>query len=95
MKFKKENYEIMADVLKAMAHPTRMFIVEVLNEREECVKDLTKMIGDDISTVSKHLSKLKSAGIITSEKRGNCVYYKLVCKCVMTFFSCVTSVIEK
>jgi len=94
MKFDKERYEMMAEIVKAMAHPTRMFIVDVLNEEEKCVRELTELIGDDISTVSKHLSKLKSAGILQSEKRGNCVYYRLVTKCVMNFFNCVINVIE-
>ena len=95
MKYEKERYQIMADIVKAMSHPTRMYIVDELNIGEKCVRDLTEMIGDDISTVSKHLSKLKSAGIVKSEKRGNCVYYQLMTPCVMSFFNCVINVIEK
>ncbi|MDZ7794685.1 MAG: hypothetical protein U5P10_13655 [Spirochaetia bacterium] len=41
------------------------------------------MIGADISTVSKHLSLLKAAGIVRREKQGTHVYYSLTCPCVI------------
>ena len=59
------KYDARAKIVKAMAHPTRLFIVDELSRRgERCVCDLTEMIGADISTVSKHLSLLKAAGIV-------------------------------
>lgn len=87
-------FEAQAAVIKAMAHPTRLFIVDQLSRGERCVCELTEMIEADISTVSKHLSVLKNAGIVRDEKRGTQVYYTLTMPCVMNFFSCVRSVIE-
>jgi ArsR family transcriptional regulator len=87
-------YTAQADVLKAMAHPTRLFIVDQLSRGEKNVGDLTAMIRSDVSTVSKHLSVLKNAGIIKDEKRGTQVFYTLGMPCVMNFFSCVQSVIK-
>ena len=87
-------YENRVRVVKAMAHPTRMFIVDELSRGERCVCDLTEMIGVDISTVSKHLSILKTAGILEDEKRGNQVFYRLRVPCIMDFFRCVESVLE-
>ena len=55
---------------------------------------LTDMVGDDISTVSKHLAVLKNAGIVADEKRGTQVFYSLRVPCVLNFFSCVESVLE-
>jgi ArsR family transcriptional regulator len=52
------------------------------------------MIGSDTSTVSKHLSVLKSAGIIKDEKRGSQVYYTLKCPCVLNFFTCIENVLQ-
>jgi ArsR family transcriptional regulator len=72
-----------AKVLKALAHPTRLFIVEELAKSEHCVCELTEMIGADTSTVSKHLSVLKSAGIVQDDKRGLMVYYRLANPCVL------------
>lgn len=83
-----------ARIMKAMAHPTRLFIVDELSREERCVCELTDMIGADISTVSKHLSVLKNAGIVQDDKRGSQVFYSLRVPCVLNFFSCVESVIE-
>jgi DNA-binding transcriptional ArsR family regulator len=83
-----------ARVLKAMAHPTRLFIIEELDKDERCVCDLTEQIGADVSTVSKHLSVLKQAGIVIDDKRGNQVFYRLRVPCILNFFGCVESVLE-
>ena len=83
-----------ADILKALAHPTRLLIVEELADGERCVCELTDMVGADISTVSKHLSVLKSAGIVADDKRGSQVWYRLRCPCVMAFLTCVETVLE-
>jgi len=89
---KDARYEHMAMVMKAMAHPTRLFILDKLNEKEHCVCELQEMIGDDMSTVSKHLSVLRNAGLIDSTKQSNQVFYKLLCPCVLDFYKCVIKV---
>ena len=91
---RKKLYEARARVIKAMAHPTRLFIVEELSEGERCVCDLTEMVGADISTISKHLSILRNAGIVADDKRGTQVFYTLKVPCVLNFFTCVESVLE-
>lgn len=88
------RFETRARVVKALAHPTRLFIVDALSNGEKCVCELTEMIGADTSTVSKHLSILKSAGIIRDSKRGLWVWYKLTCPCIATFFDCLESVVR-
>lgn len=92
--FEKAKYHEMARIVKAMAHPTRLFIIDTLKKQSYCVLELTEMIGADISTVSKHLSVLKNAGILRDEKRGNCVYYHLYCNCVLDFYQCIINVIK-
>jgi ArsR family transcriptional regulator len=89
-----DRLEARAKIIKAMAHPTRLFIVEELAKEERCVSDLTEMIGADVSTVSKHLSVLSNAGIVRYEKRRNQVYYHLQTPCILNFFGCVEGVIE-
>lgn len=81
-------------IFKALGHPTRLFIVEELARGERCVHDLTEMIGADISTVSRHLSVLKNARIISDDKRGAQVFYSLAVPCVINFFSCVDNVLD-
>lgn len=88
------RFEARARVIKAMAHPTRLYLVEVLAKDEICVQELTEKIGADISTVSRHLGVLKNAGIVERHKRGAQVYYKLGVPCVLNFFSCIESVMK-
>jgi ArsR family transcriptional regulator len=90
----KTTFAARARVIKAMAHPSRLFILDRLARREHCVCELTDLIGADISTVSKHLSVLKSAGIVRDEKRGQQVWYTLRTPCVLRFFDCVESVLQ-
>lgn len=89
----KKLFEIRATIIKSLAHPTRLFIVDELAHGEKCVCELTALIGADISTVSKHLSILKNAGIIQDDKRGAQVFYTLTCPCVLNFFDCIESVL--
>jgi len=89
------QYAARAKVIKAIAHPTRLFIVDELARCEErCVCELTAMIGSDMSTVSRHLALLKNAGLIADEKRGSQVYYRLRCRCATDFLDCVESVLK-
>lgn len=91
---KKAHLEARARIIKAMGHPSRLFIIEELGRGERSVLDLTAMIGADVSTVSKHLTVLKKAGIVLDDKRGNQVFYRLHVPCILNFFGCVESVLE-
>ena len=86
------RYESQAKILKALAHPTRLFIVDELSRGERCVCELTDLIGVEMPTVSRHLSQLKDAGILEDEKRGSQVFYRLRLPCVLNFFKCVQAV---
>lgn len=88
----KAQFDARAAIFKALAHPSRLFIVERLAEGEYCVQELTEMVDADISTISKHLSVLRNAGIVEDRKEGTRVYYKLAMTCVLNFFSCVETV---
>ncbi len=90
----KNLFEARAKIMKAMAHPTRLFIVDQLSKVDKCVCELTVMIGADTSTVSKHLSILKNAGLIKDKKRGTQVFYSLKTPCILNFFGCVESVLK-
>ena len=91
----KGRYDARAAILKAMAHPTRLMIIETLSKKEHCVCELTEMAGHDTSTVSKHLSVLKNAGIIGDEKRGQSVFYSLKMPCALKFLSCIESAMRE
>lgn len=84
-----------AQIVKSLAHPTRLFIVQTLKQGEQCVCELTDMIGTDISTVSKHLSLLKNAGIVEDERRGNQIFYHLKTPCLLSFLECVETILKE
>jgi len=87
------RYAARARVVKALAHPTRLFIVDRLAHGEECVCKLTELVGADVSTVSKHLSVLKNAGIVADERRGTQIFYSLKQPCVLSFLGCIEAVV--
>lgn len=91
----KAHMEARATVMKALAHPSRLFIVDELSRGERCVRELTEMIGADVSTVSKHLALLKSAGVVIDARRGAQVFYRLRVPCILNFFGCVEAVLDE
>ena len=93
-KGQKQLLEARANVFKALGHPSRLAIIDDLTKGERCVCELNESVDADISTVSRHLSVLRNAGILSSEKRGNQVFYKLECPCITSFYGCVESVVN-
>ena len=91
----KARYEVRAQIIRAMAHPTRLYIVDMLASGKMCVRDLTKEIGADMSTVSKQLTVLKNAGIVQDKKNGSQIFYNLKMPCVLNFYSCVDEVLQR
>lgn len=81
-----------AVVFKALGHPARLAIVDRLAHGECCVCELLertefrKLSGP---TVSQHLLVLKNAGVITDEKRGKKIFYRLRMPCVTQIYLCV------
>lgn len=91
----KNLFQQRADILKAMAHPSRLIMIDALSKGEKCVCELQELVGSDMSTVSKHLTVLKNAGIVDDRKEGLWVYYRLKVPCILNFFGCVEAVIEE
>ena len=91
----RRRLEAQARVIKALAHPTRLFLVEELCKQEHSVCELAEMVGCDVSTVSKHLSLLRQAGIVEDEKRGKRVFYRLRMGCAVDFTSCASAILQE
>ncbi len=64
-------------VFKALSDPNRVRILKMLEVRPLCVCEITNALNLASSTVSKHLSLLKEADLITDEKEGKWIYYQL------------------
>jgi len=91
----RQLYEARAKVAKALAHPSRLLMLDALAEKELCVCELTELVGADQSTVSKHLAVLKNAGIVSDRKDGVMIYYGLKVSCLRGFWSCVEGVLKQ
>ena len=90
-----QRYEARARIAKALAHPSRLLMLDALAERELCVCELTDLVGADQSTVSKHLAVLKNAGIVADRKEGAMTMYSLRCQCLQGFWECVETLLRE
>ncbi len=89
------KYELRAKIIKALAHPARLAMMdELVTHGERCVCELTELIGSDMSTVSRHLAQMKAVGLVEDEKRGRMIFYRPRIKCLASFFGCIESVIR-
>ena len=69
-------YEIKAELFKALGHPARIRILELLAAGEVPVRDLLADTGMEASHLSQHLAVLRRAGVVASRREGNAVYYR-------------------
>jgi len=67
----------MAELLKLLGDRTRLAILGLLQEKDLCVTDIVELLGTSQPNASQHLRKLRTAGLIVEEKRGQWVYYSL------------------
>lgn len=73
-------YRIKADLFKALAHPVRIQVLEVLAAAETeatPVSRLAEVTGAEASQLSQHLAVLKRSGVVSSRRIGNSVEYRL------------------
>ena len=80
-------------ILKGIAHPVRLAVVEALADSEMCVCDIAEMFHFDRTTISKHLALMKSLGILEDRKEGLKVYYSLKIRCLPSMLLCIERVV--
>jgi DNA-binding transcriptional ArsR family regulator len=73
----KKIYELHADVCKALGHPLRIEVIDLLQDQELCFTDILEITGGLKSNLSQHLSVMTGKGILKSRKEGQCVYFSL------------------
>jgi DNA-binding transcriptional ArsR family regulator len=70
-------YQQQARIMKALAHPVRLRIMDILRQEEECVCHLTAVLGAQQPYISKQLAILREAGLVVDRRDGSIVYYRL------------------
>lgn len=82
-----------AAILKGIAHPVRMRIVEVLSRGDMCAGEIAELFHFDRTTVSKHLSLMKDLGILDADRDGTSIRYSLRMACLAQLLACVERVL--
>lgn len=90
----KALYVRKAGVIKAVAHPLRIAVVDFLRDGEKCVCDIAVHLGSDRSNVSRHLAVMLKAGVLCCRKDGLQVYYELRTPCILKFLQCAGKTLE-
>ncbi len=88
-------FERQAEIVKSIAHPLRIAILDFLKDGEQCVCDISEHVNSERSNVSRHLSVMVNAGVLGYRKEGLKVIYHLKTPCILEFFSCVTGVLKQ
>lgn len=78
-----------ADVLKAIAHPVRLRIVELLEDDEKCVSEIVDSLGGKQSITSQQLNMMKDKGVLACRREGAKIYYRIENKSVTKVLHCV------
>jgi ArsR family transcriptional regulator len=72
-----DGYSTVANIMKALGHPVRLQILEVLRQEEACVCHLEAVLGQRQAYISQHLMKLRDAGLVIDRREGLNVFYSL------------------
>jgi len=87
-----ESLEKAAYILKTIAHPARLAIIDVLNKNEKMqVNEICKTLSLEQSIVSHHLINMRIKGLLKATKSGNCVYYSLKEQNLHQIITCVSN----
>ncbi len=85
----KKVAEQVADVLKAVAHPVRLQIIELLEAKEMCVGDIVTALGGKQAITSQQLNMMKDKGVLNCRRDGVKVYYRIENKNVIELLDCI------
>lgn len=78
-----------SEVLKVVAHPVRLQIVELLEDGEKCVSEIVKDLGNKQSITSQHLNRMRDKGVLSCRKDGANIFYRIENKNVIKVLHCV------
>ena len=83
-----------AKIMKALASPVRLKIVDELSRGEKCLCELLPLFIMNKSTLSRHMAELRNVGIVSERREGARTYFKLQTPCILSIFDCTMGVIK-
>jgi len=90
-----EAYAMKAKVIRAVAHPIRLAVLDLLTDGERCVCDIAAHVGAERSNVSRHLAVMVRAGVLESRKEGLRMMYSLRTPCLAECLDCAARAIRQ
>ena len=84
-----ERFGTVARVMKTIAHPERLAIIEILQEQELSVNDIADIIGAKQSLTSHHLNLMRANGVLYDRREGVKVFYGIENKAVIKLLDCI------
>jgi DNA-binding transcriptional ArsR family regulator len=91
---KPEEFKARARIMKALASPVRLMIVDQLSRGERCICELQPLFPMNKSTLSRHVAALKNVGIVSERREGVRCFLKLETPCILNVFDCAMGVIR-
>ncbi len=91
----KDLVEYRAEILKAIAQPTRLKIIDFLREGERCVCEIFPAICEEQSNTSRHLNMMLSAGVLSRRKDGLKIYYAIKHPEILEVVDLVTGIVKQ
>ncbi len=91
---KSEEFQARARIMKALASPVRLRIVDELSRGERCVCELQPLFPMNKSTLSRHVAALRNVGIVSERRDGVRCFLKLQTPCILDVFDCAMGVIR-
>lgn len=91
----KDLIEYRAEILKALAQPTRLKIIDFLRGGERCVCEIFPAISEEQSNTSRHLNMMLSAGVLSRRKDGLKIYYAIKHPEIIDVINIVTNVVKQ
>lgn len=88
-------YRRKAELIKALAHPLRLAVVDYLQDGEQCVCHIAEHLGAERSNVSRHLAVMLKTGVLRCRKDGLMVYYELRTPCIVNCLDCVAKALKQ
>ena len=84
-----DKLEMAASKLRAIAHPMRIAIIDLLNERQLSVTEIYERLNIEQASASHHLNILKSKGVLTSRRNGKKIFYSLKNQTLTEIIDCI------
>jgi len=90
-----ELFERIAERLKALSDPTRLKILHAVEDRELCVSDILAIVGGSQANLSKHLTRMRTSGVLAARRKGTSIFYRVVDPAAFTICRTVCDALEQ